>query len=79
MWTLFVYFQGVGGLSSNGSDLGDSEDDDGILDHSLLDDVERVDVEGEVESPLIARKATPPPSIRTPVAAIRNRRMNSAG
>lgn len=74
-----MYFQGVGGLSSNGSDLGESEDDDGTLDHSLLDDMERVDVEGEGESPLVARKATPPPPIRTPVAASRNRRVNSAG
>jgi hypothetical protein len=74
-----MYFQGIGGGSSNGSDLGDSEEEDGTLDHSLLDDMERVDVEGEVESPLVSSKATPPPTIRTPVAASRNRRTNSAG
>jgi hypothetical protein len=74
-----MFLQGVGGLSSNGSDLGDSEDDDGTLDHSLLGDMESVDVEGECESPLIARKATPPPPIKTPVAASRNKRVNSAG
>ncbi|XP_069681281.1 nuclear factor related to kappa-B-binding protein-like isoform X2 [Periplaneta americana] len=68
--------QALGGCSSNGSDIGDSEDDDATLDHSVTDDMERVDVEGEVESPLVASKTTP---VRTPVAASRSRRTNSSG
>lgn len=74
-----MHLQGVGAYSSNGSDLGDSEDEDGTFDNLLLDDMDRVDVEGEIESPLVPSKATPPPPTRTPVAASRNRRTNSSG
>lgn len=49
-----------------------------MLDQLLLDDMERVDVEGEIENSLVASKATPPHT-RTPVAAARNRRTNSSG
>jgi len=49
------------------------------LDHSLLDDMERVDVEGEVESALVAGKVASPSPIRTPVAASRNKGINSSG
>jgi len=77
--TIFNHFQGAGGCSSNGSDFGDSEEEDGTLDHSLLDDMERVDVEGEVESALVAGKVASPSPIRTPVAASRNKCTNSSG
>ncbi|PSN38505.1 hypothetical protein C0J52_24317, partial [Blattella germanica] len=51
-----------GGYSSNGSDFIDSEEEEGIVDQSLLDDVDRVDVEGEGESPINSTKPAASPN-----------------
>ena len=71
-------FQAGGGYSSNGSDIIDSEEEEGMLDQSIVDDMERVDVEGEVESPVSVNK-TSSPVIRTPISSNRNRCTNSSG